>query len=248
MRYLIIILLFFNTAQAQIVGVIASSKHKVTSPTPPAVISDGNTVAWYLSDDLSTLTKDALTDEVSIWADKLGSGHDLTQSTATKYPVWGAGGVTFDGVNDFMSTATFTYAQPESIWLVIKQVSWSFNSTFLDGYDKDKMLLRQRGSTPGVAVYSGGSYSSTSNDLAVGSFGIIRIVFDGASSRLVIDGNTPITGNFGTATPSGIMVGSSAGTSNFSNITIKEMIFRKAGYNSTDDTNIYNYLKTKYGL
>src|ERR1035437_6234377 len=110
--------------------------HKIWISAPasyPTVLTDGNTVAWYDFNQLSTVTKDGGTGEVSRWNDYLGSGHDLLQSVATRYPIWSSDGITFDGSNDYMRAVDFTLNQPEFIYIVFKNVSWSGTHYIFDG-------------------------------------------------------------------------------------------------------------------
>ena len=83
------------------------------------IINDGSTVAWFLSDEPTTITLD-VADRVSRWNDYLGSGHDLIQGVGADQPLWSANGILFDGVTEYMKTAPFAYVQPEMIYMVIK--------------------------------------------------------------------------------------------------------------------------------
>ena len=96
----------------------------------PAVLSDGNTVAWF--DLAENITKDG-SDFVSVWGDKSGNGNDLLRIPSTRNPLWTTDGVLFDGIDDFMKCVTFTYAQPEQIYIVVKQISWTSTEYLFTG-------------------------------------------------------------------------------------------------------------------
>jgi len=221
-------------------------------PTPQ-VIYDSNTVAWYKSDDLSTITKDS-SDFVSRWNDKLGSGHDLIQNTGVSQPKWfNNEGVLFDGF-DFMKTDAFTYVQPEFIYIVFNQITWAGNWSFIfDGNTEySGGFTQQYNNSHYLALYNG-AYPTTyavNGNLPLNVFGIARVLFNGANSKIQINNTISTTGNFGTIkNMNGFYLGRSPNHSGyFSNIQVKEIIARKVADNTTDETNIYNYLKAKYNL
>ena len=212
---------------------------------PPAVISDGNSVAWYIADDLSTITKD-VSDFVSVWADKLGSGNDLLEST--NKPKWFLDdGILFDGVNDVMKTGAFTFNQPEQIYIVFKQVTWTSNLYIFDGNTLLKGALRQTAGTNQIVAYAGSN--SGGQTLALDTYAIVRILFNGASSEIILNEDTPVTGNFGANNMGGFTLGALGnGTQGYTNIQVKEIILRKIADSSGDETDIYDYLKSKYSL
>jgi hypothetical protein len=270
--------------------------------TPPAVISDGNTVAWYDSTDLTVITKD-VNDYVNIWWDKVYgqstleaelnslnttlynvykitacqtdffytgcavndiwfcdnnkvlssnnkvrryTGNHCGTYTLADKPKWVLNdGLLFDGSNDKLYTPTFTYNQPAFIYMVLKQVTWTVATYFFDG-NADTGLVYQQTSSPKIRAYSG-SLSSENSDMPLDTFVILRVLFNGASSKLQVNNSTATTGNFGSNNMGRIILGSRV-TGQYSNIKIKEAIFRKVADNSTDETSIYNYLATKYGF
>jgi hypothetical protein len=214
----------------------------------PAILNDGNTVAWYSSDELATITKDSGTGEVSRWNDKLGSGHDLLQTTATRKPIWSVDGILFDGVNDSMKTDPFTFACPIFVYGVVKQVTWQSIDVMFDGGTTSSVLIQQYDSS-GKLIFFAGTFVATGIVAPLNSYFIVRALFNGASGKMGI--NDAITNrNVGSGAMGGITLcsqGSNPIVSN-GNFQFKEMIFRKVSDNTTNETAIYNYLKTKYGL
>src|SRR5262245_37132262 len=65
-------------------------------------------------------------DPVGTWTDGSGNGRDLTQATAAKKPTYktnivnGKPVVRFDGVDDRLKAAGFTWNQPEHVLAVLK--------------------------------------------------------------------------------------------------------------------------------
>ena len=214
----------------------------------PAIIEDGNTVAWYLSDDLSTITKDG-SDLVSVWADKLGSGHDLIQNTGINQPLWVLNdGILFDGIAQFMKTATFTFNQPEMIYIVFRQITWTNDDRVFDGDTTNSAAVYQSGTLPDVKLYAG-STSGANSDLIMGVFGIARVLFNGANSSFQINETPQIVGNFGLSNMGGFTLGSrGAHNIEWSNIQVKEIILRKIADSAQDEQDIYDYLAAKYSI
>jgi hypothetical protein len=216
-------------------------------PVPP-VIEDGNTVGWYIASDLSTITKD-VSDFVSVWEDKLGSGRDLLQAVGANQPKWFAtNGILFDGLAHFMKTATFTYVQPHQIYMVFKQVTWALNDTVFDGDTQNSVVFYQTATTPDLKLFAGINSAANSN-LAVDTFGISRTLANGASSSLQINETTAVTGDFGTNNMGGFTLGGrGAAGSNPMNIQVKEIILRKIVDTAPNNQAIYDYLAAKYSI
>ena len=212
----------------------------------PPILLDGNTVAWYDSQLLSTITKDG-SDFVSVWADRLGSGHDLLQAVGANQPLWSSNGILFDGVSEMMQTLTFTLNQPEFIYIVFKQVTWNLLDVVFDGFTNVSGRMAQRTSPTELNVYAGIN-SSDAGGLAINTLGIVRVLFNEASSKFIINDGTIISGDFGSLNMSGFTIGSKGDGSSFSNIEVKEIIIRKVADGATDEANIYNYLSKKYGI
>lgn len=213
-----------------------------------SVLNDGNTVAWYDGSELSTITKDVTTSEVSRWKDKLLSGRDLLQSVATKYPIYSSDGILFDGSNDYMKAAGFTFIQPEFIYIVVKQLTWTLNDIFFDGNTTVTGMIRDRTGTPKIEAYAG-AYSADNSDLALNTWKIIRCLFNGASSKLQVGESAAITGSFGAQNMNGFTLGANGNTTQgWANIQVKEVILRKIADEEKDEKIIYNYLKNKYNL
>ena len=208
---------------------------------PPAVLTDGSTVLWV--DSKENITKNG-SDLVSSWGDKSGNGNDLVQATETNKPTWNSNGVLFDGVDNFMKAVAFTLIQPEFIYIVFKQVTWTSNARVFDGNSGNSGTLVQNGTTPNLNAYAG-AFSTASTDLTLDTYGIVRVLFNGASSTFQVNDNAQTTGNFGAANMGGFQLGFSLA---YSNIEVKEVIIRNVADSAQDEGTIYNYLADKYSI
>jgi hypothetical protein len=217
----------------------------------PPVLLDGNTVAWYDYTQADTITKDG-SNLVSRWNDRLLSGRDLIQANGTNQPLLTADGVLFDGVDNFMKTAGFTYNRPEKIYLVIKQVTWTDTDAIMDGDTNSSGRTFQSAVSPNINVNVGSGAGSTLNtEFVLNTKSILRILYPSSGNILTqINAGSLVNHGVGaTSNMGGITIAKFGGAAaSYGNIELSEAIFRKVADNSTDETAIYNYLKTKYSL
>jgi len=172
------------------------------------------------------------------------TGNHATQYTVVNRPT----NQIFTPANgDFLRTAPFTYSQPEFIYIVCKQITWTLYGNMFDGNTNALGEVSQQATTHRLLAYAG-SVSAQSNDLALDTWGIVRVLFYGANSKFIIDANTPITGNFGASNMGAITIASAANGTSPGNFQYKELIFRNSSDSADDEANIYKYLKAKYSL
>ena len=217
-----------------------------SSTSAPSIISDGNTVAWF--DAAVNITKD-VSNFVSVWGDKSGLNHHLLQASGTNQPLWSADGVLFDGVDNFMQTATFPLEQPEMIYIVFKQITWTDSERITDGFNNYSGNLYQYVSTPGLSLRCGAAVASANNNLTLNTFGIARVLFSGAGSKITINDTAPLVMNPGFLDMDGLTLGSRAlGDTFFAHCEIKEVILRKIADTAPSEAEIYAYLASKYSI
>lgn len=198
--------------------------------------------AWYIGDT----GKDGI-----YWRDQSGNDNDLNCIDPAYSPTVG----TLNGHNTFIfnsqimrNESGFAINQPITIYVVAKQITWAANSTWWDGKTGDRMLLRQRNSTPEIDIYSGNAWIEGNTDLAVNTFGIIRAVYSGASSSIRVNDNSATTGNAGTNNSDGFVLGATWSFSYTSNIEVAEVIIYSGSLTADDDIKIMDYLNTKYAI
>ncbi len=209
-----------------------------------ALLNDGNTVGWYLADNLATITKDG-SDFVSQWNDYLAGGNNLLQAAGTNQPLWvSPGTIRFDGVDNFLKCVAFTYNQPEEIWLICKLVSYTYVDYLFDGNTVNKGVIYQDSVPNTLKAYAGTSSAANAN-LSINTWGVIRVLFSGAASEFKIDATATVTGNFGASNMGGFTLGSTATPSNYGTIEVKEVILRKIADTASDITLIYDYLAAR---
>jgi len=194
---------------------------------------------------------------VSNWADQSGNGRDLIQATAASQPALGTDAlgrpiITFDGVNDYLKSAAFTLNQPETIYFVGHQASWTLSDYIYDGNATNTGVLQQGGATPRLRVYAGKIdttlYTTANANLAVGANGVDVVVFNGASSSHQINKTAAQTGNAGAANMRGFTLGSKGVAGNYSNIIVYEVIIYSAAHTAAERDHVISGLMAKYGI
>jgi hypothetical protein len=216
------------------------------------VTEDGNTVAWYDSTDLTTITKDA-NELVSVWADKMGTAaKNLIQNGVTSIrPLWSSTGILFDGSNDFMATGTFTLSRPSFVYMVVNNKSFTTNDVVCDGYGTSTGRIKQQTTgTTLLAFYAGDTEKFSIDAISANQKIIIRTLWNGVNSSIQINDHAIWNGGLGTiANMSGFTL-ARAGTSGsaYGNIEVQEVILRKTADSQELSDSIMNYLKTKYSV
>ena len=194
------------------------------------------------------------TDKVDAWTDQSANAvGDLTAASTIRpaiqtngNPAGDGDSFLLDGTNDRLGPHVFTWTQPQTIYLVAKMVTWVDNRELLDGGTSAKMLFAMNGTTPDMEIFAD-SFVATNNDLAVGTWGIWCLVYNGASSSIRVNNNTKTTGNAGTRDAGGLTIGSRGNGANESNIEICRVIGYDTGAHSDaeQDQNI-EFLNTTY--
>jgi hypothetical protein len=90
---------------------------------------------------------------VSQWNDQSGNGRHLLQATDANRPQKQAdSSILFDGVAYFLKCNAFTLPQPVSLYLLMKQVTWTAGTGICDGNAVSTGLLINRTASPQFAL------------------------------------------------------------------------------------------------
>ena len=222
-----------------------TTESATTEAGMPAVLSDANAIFVYEFDDLTTITKDG-SNFVSRWNDKNLSGRDLIQATGSKQPLWTADGILFDGIDNFMQTAAFIWDQPEFIFIVFKLITWTNTRMVFAGNEQASGILWQTGAAGSLYINAGLNVKMTPN-IGLDTFGIARILFNGASSKVIINASSPVTGDASSANMGMFVLGSRTNGLNPAYIKVQGVIGRNLVPSAGDEIVMYNYFATKWG-
>jgi hypothetical protein len=183
----------------------------------------------------------------SQWDDQSGNDNHLVQATATNQPaVQPDGSLLFDGVDNFMKAA-FTLNEPETIYLLFKQVTWTDLRRIFDGNTGDTGAVFQGTSTPLLRQFITAA-TNNNNALAVDTYGAFGVVFNGASSATQVNLTTVSGGNPGTANMGGLTLGARGNNTGPSNIQVKEVIVFGAAHSAETRRRVIRYLAAVGGL
>lgn len=206
--------------------------------------------AWYKSDTGVSLNGAKVTQ----WNDQSGNSNHLTQATEDKQPGFSASqlngypAIVFDGVDDVLDTAAFTLNQPETVFIIFKQTTWTDNDTIFDGLGGNSGRLFQRTTTPNIGTYAG-DFGPPSADLAVNTFGLITCILNGASSVLQVNNNAEsTTGSVGSSNMGGFTLGDFGDGGAAANISVVEVIVMEAAASADERTSVKNYVSERYGI
>ena len=208
---------------------------------------DGNTKAFYDYLTLSTITKDGA-ERMAVWADRFGSGRDLLQATPAEKPLLTADGVLFNGTDEFMQTLTFPFVQPEMIYIVFNQITRTLFDYIFDGFTDVGGGLSQRGASPKLECVNG-ALSGENGNLQLDTLGIVRVLFNGASSTFQINETTVIEWAGGGNDMDGFTLANRGSLADGeSNILVKGVLLRSVVDNATEQQTIYDFLNKYYSV
>jgi len=191
---------------------------------------------WFDPSDSTTITGfDAVATRVN---DKLGNGNDMTVGSGTSVD----NTLLFNGTSQYLKTgAIAAMTQPTMIYMIVKQVTWS-TGYFFDGYaDGERGIIAGVNPTPNIKGYAG-TWGLGNSNLVVDTWGILRIYFNGASSKLQVNETVATTWDAGILDMGGITLAARFGATHFSNIQVKDVI---AMPSDEAETEIYNWLVTR---
>jgi hypothetical protein len=176
---------------------------------------------------------------------------DLYQGTVANQPVLTTGArpyLTFDGSNDYLKAAPFSLSQPETVYFVGSQVSWTINDVLLDGGSASTMRLSQQGTTPSVSFYAGSSFIGVGAAWAVATQACVSVLFQSPNGKGRVNRGAQATGDPGNASASGFTLGARADGSAAGNITASEVAIYAAAHNSVTQSQMINYEMTRWGI
>lgn len=131
---------------------------------------------------------------ISKWYDQSGNARDLAQTTNSLQPQIIASGVVYYksgrpsvyfGGTQYLFKTGFTVNQPDT-WFVVGEIGTTANRGFFDG-GSSRQILGINGTTVNFAG-SFGNYGSSVN-----TFSVFYTLFDGASSKIAVNGNAGVT-------------------------------------------------------
>lgn len=184
-----------------------------------------------------------------------GAGQDIDQAVGASQPdiniadLNGRTRLCFDGINDFMESAAFTFNQPETIIYGGLRQRVFGGKAFADGLNANSMAFLHSVSTPDVRLFAS-SFTDDNSDLLVGSDFHCRTLFNNASSAIQINQSTATVGNCGAANGGGFTLGALGNGTAPAPIDIGMVILLNAAVDANYAAKmlaLYNFSKSAYG-
>lgn len=191
---------------------------------------------------------------LATWTDGSTHANDATQASAPARPTYLASGlnglpvVRFEGGQLLVSPLART--QPYTAIVVVKEDANAANQYILDGMTINTGMMAFPGSGIGqggvVWTYDGGGILSA--PVTTTNWNVIAGEYNGASSRIVVNNGTPVTGTMGAGGTTGTTIGAGGDGSVGLVGEIAELIICD-GILATGDWNaLHAYLSSTYGL
>lgn len=246
-RILLILFSLFvvATGYSQAVSSTVWYAQQVSGWDTTGIFSDGNTKGWYIADtDNFTTIGDTV---ISQWDDVSGNANHLLQSTSANRPHYTSEYVIFDGIDDYMDVS-FTLEQPTTVYVVVMVDNWGNSEAIFDGATSAGGLLYAHTTSLKYQAYAG----SGLDDITIPGIEddvVFSVIFNGASSRSSVNGGVSTSsGNAGAGDMDGLTVGSWGNQTNYSTISVREIIIRSTADSESNETNILGYLNDTYTI
>ena len=199
---------------------------------PLSILSDNDKIAWYDYKFGVEHTNGA----IIRWRDMnnlTGGVLEKTLDFKVGTPHLDADGVLL-AKGESLSSSIFTVVnQPVFIYTLFKRIV-STEGEIIIGAASGLLNLYTWGASGNLMAAAGNWNNLQYVGLTNNTWHVLRLYFNGANSKLIIDNNAPITGDFGNSTLNKILIGTS-------DSKFKTIIYRKS---DVGESQIYKYLKS----
>jgi len=215
------------------------------NPFNPDIVTQLKPEAWYRFGVGITVTGAG----ASIWHDVSGNSpageRDLLQGTDADRPTLQAdGSLIGDGISQFMKTAAFTFVQPETIYFLGRQITFTDNDTIFDGDVTSSGRLIQSNPEPGLS-FEAGIQMAASTEWTTGVYAPLAVVINGASSSTRVGNNAAVTGNAGASNMGAFTLFRPGGLALlFGHAQVKEIILFSGAHDTATQSRVLNYLSS----
>ncbi|MCW3804128.1 Ig-like domain-containing protein [Plebeiibacterium marinum] len=217
--------------------------------TEPSILSSPDTKAWYVAEsEYMTLISGNHVDE---WADKSGNNYNLWQpSSPLDYrPTFSGDSVVFDTYLDQLENLDFVLSQPITVYLVFKRYGYSGGYHEIVDFDDINIYEYLDGDSISWGIRSvsdGGKLNaSSSNKVPKHKYVVLTATFNGTSSSVRINTNTPDIGGTVNASINAVRLLLSH---NELNGSVKELIVRGIDDSDSNEISIIQWLMNKHGI
>lgn len=223
------------------------------SASPTGSLPQQGLQLWLDATDPSTLTLSGT--DVTVWADKSGSGNDATSAPNLNNPQLGNDDLVFDG-NSALGYAIPVFAGAATRYIACSiKVSLNINSQYywsFGGASTNRLFsLATAGNTDRVTILSWGSGNDANSNAGVIQFDtyqIVHVSYDGAVAKVYIDNILVVEFNKIIDTDSSFLslIGALPGFTNRGLLgSMKEFIVYDRPLSDTERNDLYNFMASK---
>jgi hypothetical protein len=192
---------------------------------------------------------------VARWVDKSANAHILAQTTPGSRPLLSTGAgpssgrcIEWDGTDDFLVKSGNLFSLPCTVFLVLRQTSWTINEVVLDtAMSGNRFFLNQR-NVSGM-LRTTGDVPSSNNGQTLGNWDIVTAKVSNTAQSIRINSATPgtATSSFTAATSTEFRIGGASNGVTFSNVAIAAIVAYSRTLTADEEVQVRNFLKTQYG-
>lgn len=154
----------------------------------------------------------------------------------------------FNGTSHFMKCSAFTLNQPETVYMVLKQITWTNTDFIFDGNADLSGGVLQNPASPLLGINAGSTVAQI-NGPPIGSSGVFAVVFNGASSSTQLNQGAPTVANAGAANMGGFTLGKLGTTAGqFGNFQAYEALIYSAAHDAATRANVIRALQAKWSI
>lgn len=219
--------------------------HRVRQQTlteTPVTIFGSDLVGWYIADDIDESNQVA--NKSSGVGTTLTPGVEPTQGTLN-----GKKTLIFNGVDQYLVTSDFSFSQPATYIVLVKQLSWTASDIILNGATGARFLY-QSAASPRLYASAGLTGPNTGTAAALNEWHAVFAYYSGTSTAIAVDGGANSVFSGGTSAAAGLAVGATPAPTpaNFGHFEIAEILLLKRIWTDAEKTSVRTYWNTKYGL
>lgn len=250
-------------------GVMPLEKRLMLDASLPALAGQ---VLWLDAADATTIhdadgdnaatgtggSNDGFSGSVATWADKSGSGYNVSAPVAGERPLYGVdtlnghNTITLDGVNDRLINAGATLNGDDfSAFIIFRKTSAAGREATFElgnGASRNALFINNSGTIKYDYYLNSGFYSSTAS-YTTGSYSLASIVHDSTLLNLYVNGTSEVSAiTTARASTTGIYIGDDSTSNDWLQGNIAEVIIydRELGVEERHD--VETYLASKWGL
>jgi hypothetical protein len=231
----------FSTSDDTFGGIRKSGKQAlfIAGTAFASYVSSLTPIAWHRYGVGLTTASGSI---VTQWADQSGNANHLLASSTVAPILQADNTVLFDGAVQYMQCAAFTLNQPETVYVLFKQITWTSLDRVFDGGGPGMCYLRQVTGTPQLQVVGTGSALAASGLLPLNTYGAIACIYNGASSVFRVNNEAETTGTVDAVNAGGFTLGAAAGGGAYGNIQVLEDVVFPVAHDAVTRARVVRHL------